>query len=344
MWPHPRLQPPVAGHIFAGFNRLDVDHTGKVSLHNFRTCLMDIFAEQPDASHVVLLATFCQDAFNLVSGYSSLDSMFGTVFSQWRRMRLEDFGRSMYNSLVQDAALEKIFRRERMRTQSLLFAAFIQVALSWLEERDFRKVERDMISLGLRHRSYGIQPAYVCIFQIALLQTLSQNLNGLSLQAEISWSVVWSHFVVAPFLQGLVDLDGERPVVYRAVKDLLAQTRKQSNCVSVLMHKLHTVVGGFWDWNRLFRDPEHEQQHLAMLLGFLNQVAAPWSKLPILAQNIDGSRMLNTFLYRLKEGRKFDLYLFGICSCFFLKYLETRKGKAEGPIRDCFQSKSLLRL
>ena len=236
----------VAGHIFAGFNRLDVDHTGKVSLHNFRTCLMDIFAEQPDASHILLLATFCQDAFNRVSGYSSLDSMFGTVFSQWRRMRLEEFGRSLYNSLVQDAALEKIFRRERMRTQSLLFAAFIQVALSWLEERDFRKVERDMISLGLRHRSYGIQPAYVCIFQIALLQTLCQNLNGLSLQAEISWSVVWSHFVVAPFLQGLVDLDGERPAVYRAVKDLLAQARKQSNFVSVLVHKLHTVVGGFW--------------------------------------------------------------------------------------------------
>ena len=63
------------GHIFAGFNRLDVDHTGKVSLHNFRTCLMDIFAEHPDASHTVLLAKFCQEAFNHVSGYSSLDSI-----------------------------------------------------------------------------------------------------------------------------------------------------------------------------------------------------------------------------------------------------------------------------
>ena len=157
------------GHIFAGFNRLDVDHTGKVSLHNFRTCLMDIFAEHPDASHTVLLAKFCQEAFNHVSGYSSLDSiwvvsadvstfhtfplpcsiywgkrwlpinvstwsnewhsgMFGTVFSQWRRMKIEDFGECMYRSLVQDASLEKLFRRERMRTQSLLFAAFIQVS------------------------------------------------------------------------------------------------------------------------------------------------------------------------------------------------------------------------
>ena len=264
--------------------------------------------------------------------------MFGTVFSQWRRMRLEEFGRSLYNSLVQDAALEKIFRRERMRTQSLLFAAFIQVALSWLEERDFRKVERDMISLGLRHRSYGIQPAYVCIFQIALLQTLCQNLNGLSLQAEISWSVVWSHFVVAPFLQGLVDLDGERPAVYRAVKDLLAQARKQSNFVSVLVHKLHTVVGGFWDWNRLFRDPEHEQQHLAMLLGFLAQVAAPWSKPPF-HSTIDDIPLSTS------GGEKVWLYFFGICTRFFLKnYLETRNGKAECQIWACFQSKSLLRL
>lgn len=260
-------------HIFAGFNRLDVDHTGKVSLHNFRTCLMDIFAEHPDASHTVLLAKFCQEAFNHVSGYSSLDSMFGTVFSEWRRMKIEDFGECMYRSLVQDASLEKLFRRERMRTQSLLFAAFIQVALCWLEERDFRKVERDMISLGLRHRSYGIQPSYVCVFQIALLQTLCQNLNGLSLQAEISWSVVWSHFVVAPFLQGLVDLDGERPAVYRAVKDLLVETKKQPTCIQSLVHNLHHVVGGFWDWNKLFRDPEHERQHLAMLLGFLVAVA-----------------------------------------------------------------------
>ena len=61
-------------------------------------------------------------------------------------------------------------------------------------------------------RSYGIQPAYVCVFQIALLQTLCQNLNGLSLQAEISWSVVWSHFVVAPFLQGA----GPRKVAFFA--------------------------------------------------------------------------------------------------------------------------------
>lgn len=45
-----------------------------------------------------------------------------------------------------------------MRTQSLLFAAFVQVALGWLEEKDFRKLHRDMISLGLRHRNYGIEP------------------------------------------------------------------------------------------------------------------------------------------------------------------------------------------
>eukprot|EP00438_Fugacium_kawagutii_P032024 Skav203161 [mRNA] locus=scaffold371:75449:76379:+ [translate_table: standard] len=239
---------------------------------------MDIFAEHPDASHTVLLAKFCQEAFNAVSGYSSLDSMFGTVFSQWRRMKIEDFGDCMYKYLlVEDTALEKIFRRGRMRTQSLLFAAFIQVALSMLEERDFRKVEREMISLGLRHRSYGIQPSYVCLFQIALLQTLSEILGGLSLQAEISWSVVWSHFVVAPFLQGLVDLEGQRPSVYRAVRDLLAETRKQEDWVSVLVRNLNHTAGGaskLWDAARLFRDPQHERQHLVMLLGFLKAIAA----------------------------------------------------------------------
>ena len=80
---------------------------------------------------------------------------------------------------------------------------------------------------------------------------------------------------MAPFLQGLVDLEGERPAVYRIVKDLLCETRKQPECVNKLVHNLHTSVGGFWDWTRLFRDSEHEKQHLGMLLGFLSAVVAP---------------------------------------------------------------------
>ncbi|CAK9036152.1 EF-hand domain-containing protein, partial [Durusdinium trenchii] len=259
-------------HIFAGFNLLDIEQSGKVSLQNFRKCLMDIFAEYPDASHIVLLGKFCQEAFNQTSGYSSLDSMFGTVFSHWRRFKLEEFGECIYQCLTQDPALASLFRREKMRTQALLFAAFVQVALSWLEEKDFRKVDRDMASLGLRHRSYGVEPEYVCMFQIALLQTVSTILNGLSLQAEISWSVVWSHFVVAPFLAGLVDLDSERPGVYRAVKDILLQAKKEPQFVTMLVRNLHGIVGGYCEWSRLFRDPEHEVQHLAMLLGFLIQV------------------------------------------------------------------------
>lgn len=54
---------------------------------------------------------------------------------------------------------------------------------------------------------YGLlRPYHICLFQIALLETLSNSLRGLSLSAEISWSVVWSHFIVAPFLEGLVDV------------------------------------------------------------------------------------------------------------------------------------------
>ena len=57
---------------------------------------------------------------------------------------------------------------------------------------------------------------------------------------------------------------------------LFQHLRKQPTCIQSLVHNLHHVVGGFWDWNKLFRDPEHERQHLAMLLGFLVAVAAPW--------------------------------------------------------------------
>lgn len=41
----------------------------------------------------------------------------------------------------------------------------------------------------------------------------------------------------------------------------------------MLVRNLHGIVGGYCEWSRLFRDPEHEVQHLAMLLGFLIQVA-----------------------------------------------------------------------
>ncbi|CAJ1410728.1 unnamed protein product [Effrenium voratum] len=260
-------------HIFAGFNVLDVEQDGRVSLHSFRKSLMDVFAEFPDASHSALLSRFCQDAFNQASGYSSLDSMFGTVLSGWRRIKLEEFGESMYNMLTQDPALAKLFRRDKVRTQALLFAAFVQVALSWLEEKDFRRIERDMTSLGLRHRAYGIQPSYICLFQIALLQTLSTKLSGLSLHAEIAWSVVWSHFVVAPFLSGLVDVESARPGLYCTVKTLLQESSKAEGFIEALETNLNQVPGGQSNWLELFRDAGHMTSHLAMLQGFILRIA-----------------------------------------------------------------------
>lgn len=55
-------------HIWAGFHLLDVEHSGQVSLPNFRKALVDIFQEYPDASHTSLLAKYCQEAFNTASG------------------------------------------------------------------------------------------------------------------------------------------------------------------------------------------------------------------------------------------------------------------------------------
>ena len=156
-------------HIFAGFNTLDIQQTGRVTLQNFRRCLKDVFTEAPDSSHAALLAKFCQDSFSIVSGYGSLDSMLGLVFSQWRRIKMNEFGQLLYHYLMQDPGVEKLFRSASFRTQSLLFASFVQVGLGWLEEKDFRRVERDMTSLGMRHVSYGVHPTHLCIFQLALL-------------------------------------------------------------------------------------------------------------------------------------------------------------------------------
>ena len=155
-------------HIFAGFNALDIQQSGRVSLQNFRRCLKDVFTEAPDASHVSLLAKFCQEAFCNVSGYASLDSMLGLVLSQWRKIRMNEFGQLLYHYLMQDPGVERLFRSASFRTQSLLFASFVQVGLGWLEEKDFRRVDRDMTSLGMRHVSYGVHPSHLCVFQLAL--------------------------------------------------------------------------------------------------------------------------------------------------------------------------------
>ena len=155
-------------HIFAGFNALDIQQSGRVSLQNFRRCLKDVFTASPDASHVSLLAQFCQEAFCNVSGYASLDSMLGLVLSQWRKIRMNEFGQLLYHYLMQDPGVERLFRSASFRTQSLLFASFVQVGLGWLEEKDFRRVERDMTSLGMRHVGYGVHPSHLCVFQLAL--------------------------------------------------------------------------------------------------------------------------------------------------------------------------------
>ena len=155
-------------HIFAGFNALDIQQSGRVSLQNFRCCLKDVFTASPDASHVSLLAQFCQEAFCNVSGYASLDSMLGLVLSQWRKIRMNEFGQLLYHYLMQDPGVERLFRSASFRTQSLLFASFVQVGLGWLEEKDFRRVERDMTSLGMRHVGYGVHPSHLCVFQLAL--------------------------------------------------------------------------------------------------------------------------------------------------------------------------------
>ena len=47
-----------------------------------------------------------------------------------------------------------------------------------------------------RHRQYGIKPQYLCLFQLSILNTLADQLNGLSLHSEIAWSVApWLKFI-----------------------------------------------------------------------------------------------------------------------------------------------------
>ena len=67
-----------------------------------------------------------------------------------------------------------------------------------------------------RHRHYGIKPQYLCLFQLSILNTLDDQLNGLSLHSEIAWSVVsWlkPKLCKAVFWEGweIRNLHGGRP-------------------------------------------------------------------------------------------------------------------------------------
>ena len=264
-------------HIFAGFNALDMYQTGRVNLHNFRRCLKDVFTEAPDSCHATLLAKFCQEAFSNVSGYSSLDSMLGLVLSQWRRIKMNEFGQLLYHYLMQEASIERLFRAASFRTQSLLFASFVQVGLGFLEEKDFRRVERDMMSLGMRHMNYGVHPTHMCIFQLALLRALSNRLKGLPADAEMAWSVVWLHFIAAPFTQGLLcTQDTDKQTVTRTVRDIMQQATSHKSFIPSLAANLNNVPGGEHNWSEsVFRDPQHELAHMSILVSFIQDTADP---------------------------------------------------------------------
>ncbi|CAJ1342514.1 unnamed protein product [Effrenium voratum] len=254
------------GHIFSGFNYLDHDSSGKVSLRRFRECLSDLFAEFPDASSSSLLARFCQDCYSQASHITSLDSMMSIVFSHWRRIKLDQFGTMMYQILTQDQAIAKVFQRDRTHTQALLFSAFTAVALSRLEERDYVVIETQMIELGLRHKAYGVRPTFLGLFELALMETINHQVNGLSLRGELAWAMIWGHYVVLPLLHGLVDIETLKPQIYDHVHDLLSLTHEE-RFLTVLTKNMHHVPTGSWKVSCA-----EEGEHIETMLQLTKQI------------------------------------------------------------------------
>lgn len=259
-------------HIYAGFNRLDVDQSGRVSLAQFKVSLRDIFSRYPGASDHALFTRFCQSAFEDSMSYASLSSMLATVFGQWRKIRIDQFGKLLYRNFTRHREILSIFKRDRMRTQALLFGAFIHAALDSLRDKNFTKTSLEMTSVGLRHRHYGIKPQYLCLFQLSILNTLDDQLNGLSLHSEIAWSVVWTNFVTTSFLRGLLHFDEIRSEMVPTILELLQQARKKENCVKILIKNMKMMGGPRDSIQAVFRDEEHEHRHLGVLLGYLEQV------------------------------------------------------------------------
>ena len=262
-------------HVRAGFNALDVNHTGRVTPRDFRRCMKEVFLECPGASHEALLTRLCQNAFGRNTGYDSLDSMLGLVMSQWRQIKLDELGKTLYGYLMLEGNVHRLFKTVNVRVQALLFAAVVQVGLTWLEEKNFRVVERDITSLGMRHIGYGVHPSHLCLFQLALLRSLGDLLKGLSERAEMAWSLVWLRFIAAPFTQGrLCQQDTDRATVASTVRNLLRKASADERFIPRLVANLSKVPAGEHDWrSTIFRDTEHELSHMAMLASFLEDTA-----------------------------------------------------------------------
>ncbi|CAE7399826.1 unnamed protein product [Symbiodinium natans] len=261
-------------HILAGFNALDLHNTGIVTRRDFRHCMKEVFLECPGASHESLLTRLCQNAFASNTGFESLESMMGLILAQWRQIKLDELGTKIYIYLMLEGNVQSLFKTVNVRVQALLFAAFVQVVLTWLQEKNFRVIERDITSLGMRHIGYGVHPCYLCLFQLALLRAL-EDLYGLSERAEMAWSVVWLRFVAAPFTQGrLCAEDTSRKTVASTVRSLLQKASADERFIPSLAANLNKVPAGHHNWTEtIFRDSEHELSHMSMLASFLEDTA-----------------------------------------------------------------------
>jgi len=255
-------------HISAGFHAMDVDHSGRVSLEEFRSALKDTFMDMPGASHAALLTKYCSDSIKNAAGYRSLDSMLGLVVNQFRRFALDDFGVRIYACLRKFEGMDKFWASLNIRRQALLFASIMQISLRSLEEKDAKKVELYMIDLGERHKMYNVRAGHLCAFHLSLLETLAGKNADHEREGELAWSLVFRFFLARPFLKGLfAELPAYRKAqVLSSAKSFLLRAQ-EPDFVPALCEKLQQLPTRLsWDF-----DQEDETKHIEDFIALLLQ-------------------------------------------------------------------------
>ena len=108
------------------------------------------------------------------------------------------------------------------------------------------------------------------------LRALSNRLKGLPPESEMAWSVVWLHFIAAPFTQGLLTTEEtDKRTMTGTVRDLLQQATSHKSFLPYLAANLNNVPGGEHNWSSsVFRDTRHELSHMAILVSFIQDTAA----------------------------------------------------------------------
>jgi len=189
-------------YIDAGFQSLDVGKVGHIESECFKTALTDQFCQHPDMAHGDHLVMVCRHAFSRLTGIVPLRDMLATVRVQWDKIEMQEFGKAVYTLLLTNPSIAEMFVDRVVEAQALMFANFVNLAISRLKKGHLFEMGSEMTALGARHVTYGVHISQFSTFQVSMFSALEDQLGQAFVEAERTWCFVWQVLLMSPFTRG----------------------------------------------------------------------------------------------------------------------------------------------